>query len=156
MMAPTTPATTLATTRAQLVAQALQWQGTPYHHHARIQGAGVDCAMLLAEVYAAAGLVPPIDAGFYPHDWHLHRSEELFLAWLARVGAQPVQTPALGDVAVFRFGRTYSHGAIVINAGPVPVLLHAYVGRGVIVTALDEEPLSGRDVQFFSLWGTAT
>jgi hypothetical protein len=62
--------------------------GTPYHHHARIKGVGVDCAQLLCGVYEAAGLVPHIETGHYPHDWHLHRGEELFAGWLDRVGAR--------------------------------------------------------------------
>jgi len=35
------------------------WLRTPYHHMGRVKGAGVDYAMLLAEVYSEAGRVPP-------------------------------------------------------------------------------------------------
>ena len=141
--------------RAAVVAEALTWLATPYHHHGRIKGVGVDCAMLLAEVYQACGLVPPIEPGHYPHDWHLHRSEELFLAWVQRAGAHPVQTPEVGDVGLWQFGRTWSHGSIVLSAGPAPVLVHAYMGLGVVRSAVDEAPLAGRDVQWFSPWGAA-
>ena len=48
----------------------------------------------------------------YPPDWHLHRSAERYLDWLFdRTGE--VETPGLGDVIVFKYGRTFSHGAIV-------------------------------------------
>ena len=139
-------------TRDQVVVEARSWLGTPYHHHGRIKGAGVDCAMLLAEVFEACGLVPRVDAGFYPVDWHEHRTEELFLDWLQRCGAQPVQTPArAGDVALFRFGRTYSHGAIVVTDDLQ--MVHAlHKSRAVVLTRPSEAPLSGRACRYFTLF----
>lgn len=106
--------------------------------------------MLLAEVYEACGMVAAIDAGFYPHDWHLHRSEELFLQWVERSGGREVEAPRMGDVGLFRYGRTWSHGAICV--GEDGLMVHAYIGRGVILTRLREEPLSGRDRRFFTLF----
>jgi cell wall-associated NlpC family hydrolase len=148
----TTPARMTPALRAVVASQALSWLGTPYHHHGRLKGVGVDCAMLLAEVYAAAGVCPPVAIGpaDYPHDWHLHRDDERFCEWLTRLGLQPVQTPALGDIAVFRYGRAYSHGAVVVDTAPLTVV-HAYIGRGVVLHTLDEEPLSGRTVSWWGL-----
>lgn len=142
-----------ATTRQAIVAEAQRWEGTPYHHHGRMLGVGVDCAMLLAEVYAALGLAPALDPGHYAPDWHLHRSEEQFLAWVARAGAVEVPQPGLGDVGVWRFGRTYSHGGIVIGAaGGVSLVLHAHKDAGRVTRcALDEAPLCGRAVRWFTL-----
>lgn len=134
--------------RAEIAAEALSWRGTPYHHHARIKGAGVDCAQLLCAVYEACGLVPKVDPGQYPIDWHLHRNEEMFSAWLARF-AKPREVPEIGDVVLFRFGRTFSHGSVFIGAGR---LIHAYIGRGVILSSADEEPLEGRERQTWSFW----
>lgn len=136
--------------RAQVIAEARRWIGTPYHHHGRVLGAGVDCAQILCAVYEACGLVPHVDPGAYPRDWHKHRSEELYLQWLLKVGACEVDQGQPGDVAVFKFGRTWSHGGILIDPDTV---LHAYVERGVIVTRLNEEPLSGREPRFFTLNG---
>ena len=144
---------TFAAPRAAVVAEACTWHGTPYHHHARLKGVGVDCAMLLAEVFERCGLVHHVETGHYPTDWHLHRSEEQFLGWLQRVGARPVASPEPGDIGIFRFGRCFSHGGIVVGAdGAAPLLVHAYMGRGVITSATDEEPLSGRLVRWYSLW----
>src|SRR5260370_9302840 len=54
--------------RAAVVQEAESWIGTPFHHAARVKGAGVDCLMLLAEVYQHPGVVAPIDPPFYvPH-----------------------------------------------------------------------------------------
>lgn len=136
--------------RAAVIAEALTWLRTPYHHHGRVKGAGVDCAQLLCAVYEACGCTPHLDPGNYAHDWHLHRGEEVFIGWLQRAGARLVSEPKPGDVALFRYGRAYSHGAIVVE--PTPVLVHAYVGLGVVRTRLDEAPLQGRQVQFWSLW----
>jgi cell wall-associated NlpC family hydrolase len=120
------------TPRARVVAEALAWERTPYVHAARVRGAGVDCANLLAAVYHAAGLVPDLDLGHYPRDWHLHRSEERFMGWLDRYGARLNDgEPALpGDVAAFRFGRCVSHGGIVLAW---PVILHAWSKAGMVV-----------------------
>lgn len=138
--------------RAEIVTEALSWVAakTPYHHHGRVRGVGVDCAMLLAEVFHTCGMVPHVDAGFYPREWHLHRGEELFLGWLAKCGAREVATPRPGDVAIYRFGRCFSHGAIVVADSGLAV--HSYIGRGVIRTAPDEEPLAGRERRCFTLF----
>ena len=135
--------------RAAVVAEVLTWLRTPYHHHARLKGVGVDCLMLLCEVYERAGLVPHIDPGDYAPQWGLHRDEEIYLAGLEAY-AHPVQTPGLGDVAAFRFGRTFSHAGIFVEPG---LLVHAYIGAHVMHTRLTEEPLCGRPVRFYSVWG---
>jgi cell wall-associated NlpC family hydrolase len=140
-----------AAKRAQVVQEALTWLGTPYHHHARVMGVGADCAQLLCAVYEACGCVPHIDPGNYAHDWHLHRGEEVFLGWLEKAGAREVQVPAPGDVAVFRYGRAYSHGAVVVDASAGAMVLHAHIGRGAILTRSDEEPLCGRLAKFYRL-----
>ncbi len=128
--------------------EAMSWLGTPYHHHGRVKGAGVDCAQILAAVYEEAGLVPHLDLGQYAPQWHLHRSEELYLGWLAKVGARRVEAPIKGDVGVWRFGRTFSHGGIFVEDD---LVVHSYIGKGVILTRLREEPLVGRDAQFWRL-----
>jgi NlpC/P60 family putative phage cell wall peptidase len=140
--------------RAQVVAEAKSWLGTPYHHHARIKGVGVDCAQLLCAVYEACGCVPHIDLGNYAHDWHLHRGEEAFFRWLAAVGAKSLpsdEQPEPGDVAVFRYGRAFSHGAVVVERGSPGSVVHAYIGRGVICSRLDQEPLQGRMMRLWRL-----
>lgn len=135
--------------RAAVVLEALGWLGTPYHHHGRIKGVGVDCAQILCAVFEACGRVPHIELGNYPRDWHLHHSEELYMGWLARVGARRVEAPGLGDIALFQFARCFSHGSIVVAADTV---LHSYLGHGVHVSRFTEAPLAGREVQYWSIW----
>jgi len=57
--------------RQAVIAEAVTWIGTPFHHAARVKGAGVDCLMLLAEVYERAGAAPHIEPPFYVPDWHM-------------------------------------------------------------------------------------
>jgi cell wall-associated NlpC family hydrolase len=78
------------------------------------------------------------------------RNEERYLWWLTQVGATLVDKPQAGDVAMFRFGRTWSHGGIFVSPTEV---VHAYVKSGVILTRLTEEPLASRPQCFFTLPG---
>lgn len=135
--------------RAAVVAEAKSWLGTPYHPMGRIKGVGVDCAMLPAEVYAACGVIPPQDIAFYPMDWHLHRSGERYLAHVLRLGHE-VAAPRPGDLALFRFGRAFSHGAIVIDW---PQVVHAVIHSPVtLADVLADADLAARERRFFSLW----
>lgn len=138
-------------TRDDVVAEAMTWLGTPYHHHGAVKGVGVDCARILAMVYSACGLVPPIDLGNYRRDWHLHRAVEQYrdrlLEYTNKINDPDV--PLRGDIALFRFGRTLSHAGIFVEDDQMTII-HPYVGRGVIISRLDEAPLVGRDVLFFT------
>lgn len=133
--------------REQIVAEARGWLRTPYRHMGRVKGAGVDCAMLLLEVYQAVGLVPAIDIEHYPPDWHFHRGEERYLTHVTE-HARRVETPKPGDVALFRFARCVSHGAIVIEW---PVVIHAYFRQGCVIADATGAELGGRLDSFWSV-----
>jgi NlpC/P60 family putative phage cell wall peptidase len=132
--------------RTAVAEEAETWIGTPFHHAARIKGAGVDCLMLLAEVYERAGVSGRIDPPFYVPDWHLHRDAERYMRGLLQY-ARPVSRPEAGDIALFRFGRTFSHGTIVIEW---PRLIHAYWSIGVVWGDATLYPLAERPVRFFT------
>jgi len=119
--------------RAAIVAEARSWLGTPYHHQARVRGVGVDCAMLLAEVYEKAGAIPHLPTPEYPADWMLHRSAERYIGFVlehAREITGPPQgpTPLPGDIVLWRVGRCFAHGAIVTEW---PLVIHAFVRQPV-------------------------
>jgi len=133
--------------RSAVVAEAQSWIGTPFHHAARVKGAGVDCLMLLAEVYERAGITGHIEPPFYVPDWHMHRDAEHYMDGLIDY-ARPIDgLPLPGDIALFRFGRTFSHGAIVTLW---PRLIHAYWSIGVVWGDGTLHPLNGRPVRFFT------
>ena len=120
-----------AAERAAVVAEARTWIRTPWVHMAAVKGAGVDCAMLLAKVYIAVGLVEDFDPRPYPPDWYLHRSGERFLGTLFDRSHQ-VAKPEVGDVMMLRIGRCFSHGAIVTNIDPLTIL-HSFQPVGHVV-----------------------
>ena len=132
--------------RQRVVAEAETWLRTPYHHMGRIKGGGTDCLMLLAEVYEAAGVIRHVDVPFYPPDWNLHRDTERYLRGLMRYARGIGGPPQGGDVAVFKFGRCFAHGAIVISW---PRLIHAWCDAGVVFADGGQPPLIGRQVRFF-------
>ncbi len=133
--------------REKVIAEAISWIGTPYHPKAKIKGVGVDCGWLLIEVFNRCGLIPKVDPGDYAKDWHLHHSEEKYLNWVEQF-ADPVETPQPGDVAIYRFGRTYSHGTIVIDW---PTVVHAHIEEGQVLYAdATSRPLEGRKVKCYS------
>lgn len=154
MSRPIASAATPGATRADIVAEALTWELTPYHPHARIKGVGVDCAMLPAMVYHAVGLIPELCPDYSPQ-WMMHRDEEVYLGWVTPY-AREIGREAIGpgDFAIWKYGRTYSHGAIILDP---PVILHAVIAGGAVVRAdLDrDEELRRRPVRFFSLFGGA-
>ena len=136
--------------REQIVNEALTWLRTPYRHKARVKGAGVDCAQLLIGVYSACGLIEPnLTVDDYPMDWHLHRDEERYLNHVL-AHAHEVSDPQPGDVALFKFGRTVSHGAIVMDW---PYIIHAYRPDRMctISDVSTSAELTDRLVGFFSL-----
>ncbi|MDE1901008.1 MAG: hypothetical protein KGI37_05100 [Alphaproteobacteria bacterium] len=136
--------------RAAVAAEARRWIGTPYHHQADVLGAGVDCGMLLVRVYVDCGIVLPFDPRPYPDEWHLHRDDERYLGFLATYGHE-VETPQLGDVAIWRIGRAYSHGGIVVGLSPC-LVVHAYQPEGMVVESdlsLSSPLSANRHLKFF-------
>lgn len=138
-------------TREDVVNEARSWIGTPYHHLARVKGAGVDCAQLLLAVYKDVGAIPELEVGYYPFDWAHHHNEERYLGWVSRLGVPVTGTPQPGDVALFTFGRCVSHGAIVEEW---PIVIHAYFRQGVVRTDVNGNELvdpKGRS-RLHSVW----
>jgi cell wall-associated NlpC family hydrolase len=141
--------------RQAVVAEALTWLGTPYAHRQRLKGAGVDCAGLPLEVYAAVGAIPPTDVGAYSQQWHLHRSRELYLEWVERLGPREVapEQARAGDFLIWRFGRTFSHGAIALDERRV---IHAVARAGAVIVEdrTGSADLRSNPMRAFTFWGS--
>lgn len=138
--------------RAAIVAEAMSWVGTPYHSHARIKGVGVDCAQLPAAVYHAIGLIDPVNPE-YPPDWMLHRDEEKFLSYVLPQAREISEAEAQpGDLIIWRYGRTFSHSAIIID---MPQVVHAVIrGAAVILADINRDSdLVDRPRRFFTVFG---
>jgi hypothetical protein len=147
--------------RRKVIVEAKTWlhPHTAYNHKQSVKGAGADCAMFPLAVYRACGLIPE---SFVPPDyspqWHLHQSEEIYLQTVAplMVEYKPFQQsrtcsplPLPADFVIFKFGRTFSHGAIVVEW---PIIIHSYIPHGVQLSdALADGQLVGREMKFFEL-----
>lgn len=134
-----------------IIAVAKSWIGTPYHHEGNIKGVGVDCAMILVEVYHEAGAMGWIDPRPYSKQWMLHRSAEQYLAWVKKY-ADEVEEPRPGDIVLMRYGRTLSHSGIVIEGTR---LIHAYAKERMVTWGdLKQEPFVGRELHYYRIRST--
>lgn len=154
-----------AAARRRVCAIAKSWLGTPFRDQGKVKGpnGAVDCAMLLVATFQEAGLLDPsYDPRPYPPQFHLHKGEERFLKQIEAIvalrqrGAEAQRGPIAGDVIVYRVGRCFSHGGIIVGGG---YLLHAYYKTGnVSISGLDEIELAclpdgrPRPVKLFDLW----
>lgn len=108
--------------RRAIVNEARSWLGTPYIGNGDVKGAGVDCGMLLVRVFVDTGLVPAFDPRPYPIQWSLHQKAERYLEIVRSYAKEITGPPKPGDIAMFLFGHTYSHGTIVIDW---PTVIHS-------------------------------
>jgi len=140
------------TTREHVLEVAKLWLKTPYHHRAMVRGAGVDCAMFLLAVYNEAGVVPVMDVEDYPPDFMLHRDDERLLSYVEK-HAFEIETPLPGDAVLYRVGRSFAHGGIVVDW---PLIIHSRVGVGVVYEEGDMGKLSARPRRFWrpNAWRT--
>ena len=131
--------------REKIIAEARSWIGTPYHNCADIKGVGVDCGMLLVRVFVDLGLVEPFDPRPYTHDWHMHRDEERYLN-LVLPRARRVTTPRVGDVMLFRVGRSYSHGGLISRLDPLTIIHASLPSRVVLEEAVERNAMMAERV----------
>jgi cell wall-associated NlpC family hydrolase len=136
--------------RRLIVSEAMTWLRTPWHHRACCKGAGVDCVFFLAGVYNAVGLtdIKDADIPYYPADIMLHRSEETVLNVISRY-AREVEEPLPGDAILWKFGRIFSHAAIVVD---YPTIIHASRPDGMVLLGdASKGEFAGRECKYFSM-----
>ena len=137
--------------RQAIVDEAKTWIGTKYHHQAAVKGHGVDCAQILIEVYHAVGLADKPDVGYYPSDWMLHRSEEIYLGWVEKYCRQISQEDVNdGDIVLFKFGRCFSHSGIIAG---FPRIIHAQRQDDCCYAEIGQGALEGKQLRFYSFFG---
>ena len=102
--------------RADIVALARGWLGTPYHHQASLKGVGCDCLGLIRGVYAEACGQPAETPPPYSRDWAEALARETMIEAAGR-HMTPVDLHAAeaGDVLIFRLrpGAMAKHCAIL-------------------------------------------
>lgn len=139
--------------RIHIIQEARSWLGTPYHHKGRIKGVGVDCGGLLYEVYGKFMPLGPYPE-YYAEDWALHQdNNEIYLEFM-KPYTVPWDAPVPGGIAVFRYGRAFSHGAIISEKG---TFIHSFgrTGRGKVLESTRdyfvENNMSLRKVKYFDM-----
>ena len=146
-----------ASARRAIVEEAQSWIGTPYISNAMIKGkrGGTDCAMILVGVYSNLGIIPKdFDPRPYPAQWHVHRNEERYLAYVMGFVNEIEGPPKPGDLAMFKVGKVFAHGAIVTDW---PNVVHALGNDSVMPEDVSKSIIGKRalwniEKRFFSLW----
>lgn len=125
--------------RADIVAEARTWIGTPFQHAQSCKGHGTDCVGLCIGVYKALGGIPK---DWYPapysQQWHVHKNEELLVQTVAQFGFReiPVAECRPGDLLFFKFGRVCSHVGLYVGNDQ---MIHAFFSLQRAV----QQPLTG-------------
>lgn len=116
--------------RQAVVAEALTWEKTPYHHMGRMKGVGTDCGMLILQTFENVGLIPPTTIDFYPLDVACHCGKPMYLEWIKKFSHEVNRELLPGDVLAYQFpgAKVPHHAALVITP---EIGIHAYIRRGV-------------------------
>lgn len=120
--------------REAVLKEAQSWLGTPFRDCARVKGprGGVDCGQFLCCVYASAGVATIAEPPRYNLQFMLNRIEESYIEELLKYTREIRQEEAVAaDVVVLRWGHVYSHGAILLDRWPGPIV-HALNPLGVV------------------------
>ena len=102
--------------RADIVALARGWLGTPYHHQASLKGVGCDCLGLIRGVYAEACGQPAETPPPYSRDWaEASGSETMIEAACRHLTRVDPGRAEPGDVLIFRLrpGAMAKHCGII-------------------------------------------
>lgn len=127
-----------------IVTQARTWQGTPFHHQARLKGVGCDCLGLVVGVVdelqlrnAAGVLLSGFDEVNYsrqPDGQYLIGKLEELLAPMALDNMQP------GDLALFDIKGNPQHLAILTDYEGGIGMIHCFApARRVVEHRLDHD-----------------
>lgn len=118
----------------QIVAEALEWLGTPWFHGQSLKGIGTDCVGFIAGV--------GIKVGFLPSDFILENYERIprnnfLVKFIETILTRVEDSPRKGDVLVFRKSGVNGHVGIYLGDGEY---IHADSTNGVIKTYIHEYP----------------
>lgn len=116
------------TTRAQLIAEALAWQGTPFHHQAALKGVGADCIGLVRGSLAALG----IEARGVPSNYSRGPDAAALLAAVEssdQLGEIAPVSVRAGDLLLFRVKRDPRHFGLLVDD---ETFVHADVSFGIV------------------------
>lgn len=121
-------------TAGRIVAEAMTWLGVPYRHQGRSR-VGCDCLGLVVGVWEAVGGTRPDVPRDYSLDWAETAGGDPMLEAARRHLVEATREPEAGDLLLFRWRPDLAakHCAIAL---PGRRIIHAYEGRGVLVSPL--------------------
>lgn len=123
--------------RAEIVAAAEGWVGTPYRHQASLKGVGADCLGLVRGVWREVYGEEPEAAPPYIADWaESNGSETLAEAARRHLDEVPLKEMAAGDVLLFRMRANGPAKHAAIHAGDGK-MIHAHSGLSVSRVTID-------------------
>ena len=124
--------------RDAFVAEVLTYVGTPFEHHGRTPGRGLDCAGVVACALDHFGEAPP-DIHYRPSP----SEAEVFDGLAAATRPIAIEHREPGDVLTFLVGGLVVHMGVyigVLESGPVECLVQPMRRRGIIgLTSFDPE-----------------
>lgn len=123
-------------TRARILAEALDWVGTPYRHQGSRKGVGCDCLGLVRGIWREIYGFEPESPGAYAPDWAEADVGDRLLEAAGR-HCEPLGPleAGPGDLVVFRWRPEHAAKHLGILTSPTS-FIHAYEGQAVTVSPL--------------------
>jgi len=119
--------------REEIVREAREWIGTPYHHQGRVKGVGCDCAGLIIGIAHSLG-ISTFDYRHYSRQPDASVLLSLCDEYLDRVDSLDAALP--GDVLIFLIRRQPIHMGILTEKGTV---IHVWPSVGKVVEHILDE-----------------
>ncbi len=117
------------------VAEARTWIGTKWRHGQVLKGDSTDCIQWIILLGKQFGWVPnDFVPPKYSRDWALHNSHSTLKSEIAKF-CYETKTMMLGDILLFRFGKTASHAGVYCGNGE---MLHSHIRNGVELIKLTQ------------------
>jgi cell wall-associated NlpC family hydrolase len=108
--------------KARLIEESGKWIGTPFHEHACVRLAGVDCVHLVAAIYQAVGVLKEFKPPQYAMDGGQHDDSSKVIEYVHQTGRFECMNNRsgswaceFGDLLCFRLGKVAFHTAIKLH-----------------------------------------
>lgn len=143
--------------RAAIVAEARAWIGTPFRDHGEVKGrnGGVDCAKFIKLVFRNVGLIDDLAIPHYSPQIFLHKDTGDYVRAVLGVAFEILEAAVQpGDIVLYKLGRDWGHGAIILPPG-WPAIIHAHAASRLVVTGTGLDTMlrhPARQRRFFSHW----
>jgi NlpC/P60 family putative phage cell wall peptidase len=117
-------------TRADIIAEAASWIGTPYHHQASLKGVGADCLGLVRGVWRGVYGAEPLVIPAYAQEPNEAPGGEALIEGAREHLIVGTAAPQPGDLLVFRLRENLPARHCAILIAPER-FVHAVSGRSV-------------------------